>query len=114
MIKINNYNYYSELLKWDIKTENNKAKNGSVDITLITLKLMGDLDVNIWDEKIKHKIIELYTLYNSKSCVSITLVELNNFFSGNDYINFAKKFDCYQPNKILINELSKLYKILNI
>jgi hypothetical protein len=58
------------------------------DYTFDTLKIMGyfvDTPITVNEEAdrhyLEHKALELYFKYNSKTCVTITLVEMNYFFT---------------------------------
>jgi hypothetical protein len=73
-------------------------------------------------ERLLHKVLEHYCCYNSKTCVTITLVEMNEFFKYTETSkttneiafkinNLYNEFKITAPNKIL---MSKLNSLLNI
>lgn len=61
-------------------------------------------------EKFWQKALGLYHDYNSKTCVSISLVELNLFFSGADLSKFYERYQTIgiKPNTVLMEELGAL------
>lgn len=104
------------------------------DKTVGILNLLSNIDNfytnNLDDEKKKnyHNILNdaltLYYCYNSKTCVSITMIEMNKFFKlydkyknvNNTTDNILKEIKQYyslyyyekHPNKILMNDIYKL------
>ena len=59
-------------------------------------------------EELLNQTLQLYCMYNSKTCVSITLVELDRFFFGNPIP--YREFNVLEPNYVL---MGKLYLLFN-
>lgn len=110
------YNETIEKIKGDIpvlyERINNIKKSNPVyqtDKTMVTLEILSifnKIEVLIEDEKknnfIKYweTMLELYHDYNSKTCVSITLVELYHFFSSTKMIdNYIKHNNLNKESK---------------
>jgi len=133
-----NYNNIVETLlrefpKVKFVPDEDKNARDLTDKTLSVLDLLFNVDKfnveNLSEEKkdvyynILEKILGQYYCYNSKTCVSITIVEMNKFFSytenGDDIGEISKKIgDVYNeyydkkiPNQILMNDV---YKMLNL
>lgn len=64
-------------------------------------------------DKLWESALELYYLYNSKTCVSITLVEMNAFFSNVDLVEFYNRYRVETPNKVLLGDIYKLVEELD-
>jgi hypothetical protein len=63
-------------------------------------------------EKAWIKSLELYERYNSKTCVSITLIEMNALFSDIDLVEFYARYKTAEPNKVLMEDLATLLSSL--
>lgn len=119
-----------EELKEFVPDYYDKSKKDPKDKTYKIVELLSDLDNlarQIPPEKmdsfmiLANKVLELYYYYNSKTCVTITLIEMNDFFNSAQTDNFdttAKKisllhgeFDVAEPNKVLMDKLNKLLKL---
>lgn len=133
-----NYNNIVETLSREfpkVKFISDKFNNSKdlTDKTLSILDLLFNVDnfnIDELSEEKKHiyynvleNVIEQYYCYNSKTCVSITIVEMNKFFSyiENDYNidEISKKigdmyteyYDKKFPNQILMKDI---YKMLDL
>ncbi len=54
-------------------------------------------------------IMRHYCMYNSKTCVSITLVEMCNLLNGGDIMQFYAKYDTETPNVVLLKMLGEFF-----
>jgi hypothetical protein len=120
-----------EQIEYTINNDNNPVNKIDKSVSILdTLSDFNNYDNyykdDSWDnEKIKdfqniwNKMIMLYYKYNSKTCVSITAVEMNNFFNSvlnnknleESFINYIKKYkEAELPNVILMNDL---YDLIN-
>ena len=148
IIKTNNNNYNEYIKKYDIiinKLHNefpgynflkNCADVNSVDNTDKTINILSLLDninsfkIDILTDykkniyfKIMYDVLELYYYYSSKTCVSITITEINDFFrliqDKNDIKNTSERIkiiyseysNTSSPNIIL---MQKIYKLLDL
>jgi hypothetical protein len=92
-----------------INDDNDNALD-KTDKTVNILYLLSNIDEfyidNLTDEKKKiyyeilNDVLELYYYYNSKTCVSITIVEMNAFFK------LSQKYRCM---KIITKKIKKIY-----
>jgi hypothetical protein len=77
----------------------------SVDKTIECMNLIHNAELDIFnDNETYKKALELYYNYNSKTCVSITLVEMNNFLdtvSKNTFDTSKSYFDTYTNEKLM-------------
>jgi hypothetical protein len=64
------------------------------------------------DADLLHDILNMYCCYNSKTCVSITLVELNAFFAGRNLLAMHDEYRVERPNIVLMNELMLLLGVM--
>lgn len=73
-------------------------------------------------ERLLHKVLEHYCCYNSKTCVTITLVEMNEFFKYVEYNNdkndistkiknLYDEFKIPIPNPILMKKLNSMLTV---
>ena len=133
-----NYNNIVETLSREfpkVKFISDKINNSKdlTDKTLSILDLLFNVDnfnIDELSEEKKHiyynvleNVIEQYYCYNSKTCVSITIVEMNKFFSyienGYNIDEISKKigdmyteyYDKKFPNQILMKDI---YKMLDL
>jgi hypothetical protein len=103
---------------------NNYEDQDKKDNTYKILRLLSNIDksnidrsLNISPEKlIKYnalfnRVLECYCCYNSKTCVTITLVELNEFFKQTSDLKKSNKFI---SQKIQESHLKKLYNEFKI
>ena len=67
-----------------------------------------DYDKKVKYEKFLTEALKIYCCYNSKTCVTITLVEMNEFFKG-DIKNLYKAFNVEKPNILLMDKLNSLF-----
>lgn len=102
----------------DFKKPNSPMKSdGLRDLTVDILDLLFEVDHHQTDEKketqkdIVNDALIIYHGYNSKTCVAITLVEMDKFFSGHDIHAFHDRFRVAEPNKVLMDELNQLIDV---
>jgi hypothetical protein len=109
--------------------EPTNSKPDPNDHTMVVLDLLCNMDRTFIDEipsnkkekykELLNKSLEYYYQYNSKTCVSITIVELNEYFkliqSGTPVVagmkQYYSKFTGDTPNKELMNQI---YSMINI
>lgn len=122
----------SEFPSHNFKPDSNR--NDKDDYTTEILDLLFNMDksnIKFSDtdkkekyDKILNKVLENYCCYNSKTCVTITLVELNYFFKNcgmmdnvdsiSDKLKILySKFQVEKPNHILMNMLNELFNIFH-
>jgi hypothetical protein len=101
------------------------AEIDDTDNTASILDLLFNIDRFDGDvDEIINTILSIYYRYNSKTCVTITLVEMNKFFNltmtgaSNRDIHehigkFYKRFNINMPNDVLMGELDKLMDVFN-
>jgi hypothetical protein len=116
-----------------LKNNYNKRAIDTSDKTVQILDLLSNFSkfdiVNLDDRRISNyhnildEILNLYYLYNSKTCVSITIVEMNYFFkyyelhndinkTTHDLLNMYEKYNTPIPNVILMDEIYILLDLL--
>ncbi len=109
------FNDLYERIKSRINSDTNPVNQ--TDKTIAVLTIMEQFEKYTPDEEKKErygkfwqKALELYYHYNSKTCVSISLVELDRFFSGADLTQFYEKYRSadVKPNVHLMNDLNTL------
>lgn len=121
-----------ELIKLREHTNDDKSSNDDknlkilmllVQVERLGLKQMTDEKALLY-KKLLHDSLEQFYWYNAKTCVSITLVEMNEFFAGDStdesyqmkssrLNKFYGEFDVARPNKILMTKINDLMGIFN-
>lgn len=90
-----------------------KLTNADGDKTFgIVEMLMQVDDANINTHEYASLLIDImkhYCMYNSKTCVSITIVEMHNLFNGGDIKDFYNKYDVEMPNIVLLKMLGDIF-----
>ena len=90
---------------------NNESDPQDKTFKILGLLIKLDLyktDVEKYDE-LRKEAIRLYSMYNSKTCVSITLIEMMAFFDGKDLSSLYDEFEYSDtPNNVLIKKLDEL------
>lgn len=97
------------------------------DYTFKILDLLFNFDISKIDElhpekihiykELLYKTLEIFCCYNSKTCVTITLIEMDYFFklTGDDMSKKIKslydEFDVDKPNIILMTKLNSLINV---
>lgn len=95
-----------------LQTEDEKT-----DYTIRVMELVSRSTQSRINKDLYYDVLNMYYRYNSKTCVSITLVEMYHFFmlSDNDIIQrlqeFYLEFNTNAPNVILLEKLNKLFKL---
>ena len=104
------------------------AEQDKKDHTYKILRLLSNIDESYIDkspnispdDKIKYntlfnRVLECYCCYNSKTCVTITLVELNEFFKHSSRLNIPNKSNInnIEPIRDIINNLHSEFKVAN-
>jgi len=113
---------------------NNKKTIDATDLTIKVIDLLSfmnyisDNAANLSSDdftkfmELMNKSIELYHNYNSKTCVTITLIEMNEFFKAsiqNDtgisetIKNLYGEFDIEKPNSVLMGKLNALLTVFH-
>lgn len=117
------YNSLMETLKISIPKLYEKVKskqehnNNPVNATDNTIKILDVIyyfekwELELKFPKIYDEILYMYGLYNSKSCVSLSLIEINNIFSSENSLKnlYKNVIDSEYPNKIVISELKSFH-----
>jgi len=129
--------FKQEFPEYDIEPHYSENEIDTDDYTASILDLLFNMtglyskintDTNIEQTKkqtydrILYKILEQYCCYNSKTCVTITLIELNEFFKHANNLNNStnmstvikslyNEFRGIMPNHILMD---KLHNLLNV
>jgi hypothetical protein len=87
----------------------NERKDGTMsnDSTVVILDYMDRLRYAP-DPEIRNAVIELYKKFTSKTCVTLTLIELYTFFTGDVNILY-KKIDVEEPNEQVFKLLKEIY-----
>jgi hypothetical protein len=127
---------------YDFQPHYNAAEVDNQDLTFDILDLLfkvdsANIDKKFTDpdkiktyDKILHKILQYYCCYNSKTCVTITLVEMNEFFKyaseslADDDIststsistkikNLYREFEIPIPNPVLMEKLNNLLDVFH-
>jgi hypothetical protein len=86
------------------------------------VKTIEDEDKKKTYNRLLHKVLEHYCCYNSKTCVTITLVEMNEFFKyvedGSDKNTISRKvsnlyneFQVAIPNPVLMKKLNRVLDV---
>lgn len=105
--------------EFDDVIENDRTDDKTIDVMQLMRKInrmhIGDISRKEYNELYK-KTLTLYCGMNSKTCVSITMVEMNKFFSITNDIHeelskFYELFNVSVPNVVL---MSKLEPLLNV
>jgi hypothetical protein len=105
-------------------------KDGNDDYTANIVTLLNNLDSSFLDSssdknkketylRLLNKALEYYCCYNSKTCVTITLVEMYEFFKASELNNnitekigaLYDEFKVDKPNSVLMLKLNKLLDI---
>ena len=105
----------------EIKIKNDDNPVNKTDNTISVLTIMEQFEnYNCSPYKEEKFLIswkqalELYHDYNSKTCVSISLVEMDVFFSNINILEYYKKYEnATRPNVILMEDLHKLLSNLS-
>jgi hypothetical protein len=118
-----------DFLKYDYNKLAVDTSDKAVQIVTL-LSNFDNFDITNLDEhrinnyhNILNKILNLYYLHNSKTCVSITIVEVNYFFkyyeryndinkTKSNLLNMYEKYNTPIPNVILMNEIYGLLDLL--
>lgn len=112
----------------DIEPTYTMAKFDKKDVTFKILDLLFNIDtVEIYNPnkleiytELLNEVLKIYCCYNSKTCVTITLVEMNYFFSNatldengiRDKIqDLYSQFNIDNPNPVLMVKLNNLINI---
>lgn len=114
-----------------------KSAIGDKDKNIKILDLMFHVerlgDIHMTNEKkalyntLLYEILEQFYLYNAKTCVSITLIEMNEFFANNASKSFNDntqenierinvlyaEFDIDRPNKVLMQKIHNMVSIFS-
>lgn len=111
---------YADILE-DINTDNNPVNTTDKTIKILNiLSCFNEYDADTPEFNILFsEALSIYYLYNSKTCVTITFLELDVLFSSsnpeNDLQNFHKEFDVNKPNEVLMKKLlEKIRRLFNI
>jgi hypothetical protein len=108
MTKLEDRGYKTErqAIESEIKNDKNPVNKTDRSIKILDILTMLSRYYPTFPDDIWYDLIELSHTYNAKSCVSITMIELNYLFSGGNMQEFYDQFTAAKyPSHILVQKM---------
>lgn len=111
-IKSTDISLYEQIMQ-DIEEDENPVNKTDKTITILNILDIFEKYTSGVENEAKSKqwikALELYSLYNSKTCVSITIVEMDALFSGKNLLDMYNSYkNALYPNEILMKQITEL------